>query len=151
LQLGQQIFAPETLEARRALAEIASLQKQLADREQKLGEKNSDIKSALADAQTEISKIEAKPGAVGQASGLQDAFADMASALRVVEGGDRAVPSQATAVYDESGQRVKAAIAEWSEFKTNRLPRLNRKLSEGNLAPIAISEIEQEVEFLLSR
>jgi DNA repair exonuclease SbcCD ATPase subunit len=150
LQLGQQIFA-ETLEARRALAEIASLQKQLADREQKLGENKSDIKSALADAQTEISKIEAKPGAVGQPSRLQDAFADMASALRVVEGGDRAVPSQAIAVYNESSQRVKIAIGEWSEFKTTKLRRLNQKLSEANLAPIAISEIEQEVQFLMSR
>ena len=150
LQLGQQIFA-ETLEARRALAEIASLQKQLADREQKLGKNNSDIKSALADARTEISKIEAGPGAVGQASGLQDAFADMASALRVVEGGDRAVPSQAIAVYNESSQRIETAIGEWSEFKTTKLRRLNQKLSEADLAPIAISEIEQEVQFLMSR
>ncbi|HEV3513727.1 MAG TPA: hypothetical protein VGS05_18620 [Candidatus Sulfotelmatobacter sp.] len=150
LQLGQQIFA-ETLEARRALAEIGSLQKQLADREQKLGQTNSEIKSALADARTEISKIEANPGEVGQASGLRDAFADMASALRVVESGDRAMPSQAIAVYNQSSQRVKIAIGEWGEFKTTKLPRLNQKLSEANVAPIAISEIEQEVQFLMSR
>jgi photosystem II stability/assembly factor-like uncharacterized protein len=150
LRLGQQIFA-ETLEARRALAEIASLQKQLADREQKPGEKGSDIKSALAEAQTEISKIEGKPGNVGPASGLQDAFADMASALRVVEGGDRAVPSQAIAVYNESSQRVKIAIEAWSEFKATKLLPLNQKLSEANLAPIAISEIEQEIQCLMSR
>jgi hypothetical protein len=151
LQLGQQIFS-ETLEARRALAEIASLRKQLGDLEQKIGEKDSAIKSALVDAQTEISKIEAKPGAgPGQTTGLQDAFADMASALRVVESGDRAVPSQAIAVYDGSNQRVKAAIAQWNEFKTTKLPRLNQKLAGANLAPIAISEIEQEVQFLMSR
>ena len=151
LQLGQQIFA-ETLEARRVLAEIASLRKQLGDLEQKIGEKDSAIKSALVDAQTEISKIEARPGAgPGQTTGLQDAFADMASALRVVESGDRAVPSQAIAVYDEAKQRVKAAIAQWNEFKTTKLPRLNQKLAGANLAPIAISEIEQEVQFLMSR
>jgi photosystem II stability/assembly factor-like uncharacterized protein len=151
LQLGQQIFA-ETLEARRALAEIASLQKQLADREQKLGEKSSAIKSALADAQTEISRILTKPeDTPGQNAGLQDAFSEVASALRVVESGDRTVPSQAIAVYNESSQRVKTAIAEWSEFETTKLPELNRKLSEANLAPIAISEIEQAVEFLMSR
>jgi photosystem II stability/assembly factor-like uncharacterized protein len=138
LQLGQQIFA-ETLEARSALAEIASLQKQLADREQKLGDKNSDVKSALADARTEISKIETKPEVVGHPLGLQDAFAGIASALRVVEGGDRAVPSQAIAVYNESSQRVKIAIREWNEFKTTKLQRLNQKLSEANLAPITIS------------
>ena len=150
LQLGRQIFA-ETMEARRALAEIASLRKQLADLQQKAGEKDSAIKPALADAQTEISKIETKPGAVGESSGLADAFADMASALSVVESGDRAVPSQAIAVYTESSQRVKAAIAEWNEFKTTKLRRLNQKLSEAGLAPIAISEIEQEVQFLMSR
>jgi photosystem II stability/assembly factor-like uncharacterized protein len=151
LQLGQQIFA-ETLEARRVLAEIASLRKQLGDLGEKIGEKDSAIKSALVDAQTEISKIEAKPGAgPGQTTGLQDAFADIASALRVVESGDRAVPSQAIAVYDESNQRVKAAIAQWNEFKTTKLPRLNQKLAGANLAPIGVSEIEQEVQFLMSR
>ena len=151
LQLGQQIFAA-TLEARRALAEIASLRKQLADLEQKVGEKDSPIKSALVDAQTEISKIETKPVAsAGQVTGLQDAFADMASALRVVESGDRAVPSQAIAVYEESDPRVKAAIAKWNEFKTTQLPRLNQELTGAHLVPIAISEIEQEVQFLMSR
>jgi photosystem II stability/assembly factor-like uncharacterized protein len=151
LQLGQQIFA-ETLEARRALAEIASLRKQLVDLEQKVGEKDSAIKSALANAQTEIAKIVTRPAAIpGQTTGLQDAFADMASALHVVEGGDRAVPSQAIAVYIESDQQVKAAIAEWSHFKAITLPSLNQKLSEANLAPITISEIEQEVQFLMLR
>lgn len=151
LQLGQQIFAG-TLEARRALAEIASLQKQLADLQQKVGENNSAIKSALVDAQTEVANILKKPETVpGQAGGLQEAFTEMASALRVVEGGDRAVPSQATAVYNESSQGVKTALAEWSKFKTTRLAQLNQKLLEAHLAPIAISEIEQEVQFLMSR
>lgn len=151
LQLGQQIFA-ETLEARRVLAEMASLQEQLGDLQQKVGDKDSAIKSALVDAQTEISNIETKPGSdAGQTGGLQDAFAGMASALRVVESGDRAVPSQAIAVYDESNQGVKAAIAQWNAFKTTKVPRLNQKLAEVNLAPIGISEIEQEVQFLMSR
>jgi photosystem II stability/assembly factor-like uncharacterized protein len=150
LQLGQQIFAG-TIEARRALAEIASLQKQLADLVLKVGEKDSAIRSALLDAQNEISRIVTKPATLGQTAGLQEVFADMASALRAVEGGDRPVPSQVIAVYNESSQRVKAAIAEWSDFKTTRLPRLNQKLSEADLAPITISEIEQEVQFLMSR
>jgi photosystem II stability/assembly factor-like uncharacterized protein len=150
LQLGRQIFA-DTMEARRALAEIASLRKQLTDLQQKVGEKDSAIKPALADAQTEISNIETKPGAVGESLGLEHAFADMASALRVVESGDRAVPSQAIAVYNESSQQVKAAIAEWSAFKITKLRQLNQQLSEAGLAPIAISEIEQEIQFLMSR
>ena len=151
LQIGQQIFA-DTMEARRALAEIDSLRKRLTDLEQKIGAKDSAIKSAIVDAQSEISKILTKHETIpGQSADLQGAFADMASVLRVVEGGDRAVPSQAIAVYNESNQRARAAIAEWSDFKTTRLPRLNQKLTEENLAPIAIWEIEQEVQFLMSR
>jgi hypothetical protein len=150
LQIGQQIFA-ETLEARRALAEIASLQKQFTDLEPKLGE-NSAIKPALADAQAELSKIVTGKGTVpGQTVGLQGAFTELTSALRTVKSGDRAVPAQAIAVYDEADQRIKAAIAEWKEFKTTKLPQLNQKLQEGKLPPIVISEIEQEVEFLMSR
>ncbi len=148
-ELGEQIFV-ETLEARRALAEIASVQKQLASAEQKVGEHNAALKSALADAQAEMSKILTNRG-TAQPGGLQAAYSELTSALRVVEGGDRAAPSQAIAVYKEASQRAKAAIAEWAEFKQGRVPQLNQKLHEGNVDPIAISEIEKEVQFLMSR
>jgi photosystem II stability/assembly factor-like uncharacterized protein len=151
LQLGQQIFA-DTMEARRSIAEIDSLRKKLAALEQEIGGKDSAVKSAIMDAQSEISKITAKQGsAAGESAGLQDAYVNMVSALHVVESGDRAVPSQAIAVYNESKLRVRAAIAQWGDFKTNKLPGLNRKLSDENLAPIAISDIEQEVQLLMSR
>ncbi len=65
--------------------------------------------------------------------------------------GTGTVPAQAIAVYNEASQRVKIAIAQWSEFKTTKLRQLNQKLSEASLPPIAISEIEQEVQFLMSR
>jgi hypothetical protein len=71
--------------------------------------------------------------------------------LRVVESGDRAVPSQAIAVYQESSQQVKARIAEWARFKQTRLAQLNQQLREANFDPIAIAEIEEQVEFLMSR
>jgi hypothetical protein len=72
------------------------------------------------------------------------------SALRVVESGDRAVPSQAIAVYQESSPQAKIRIAEWTRFKQMGLAQLNQRLREANLAPIAIAEIEREVEFLTS-
>ncbi|HTW58724.1 MAG TPA: hypothetical protein VMD99_11365 [Terriglobales bacterium] len=151
LQSGQEMFA-QTLEARRALAEIASLQKQLADLAQKLGEKDSAVKPALAEAQTELSAILKPPAAtLGQAEGLQEVFTGLASALHVVESGDRTAPSQAITLYKESTEGLKTAVAKWREFKTTRLPQLNQKLSEDNLAPIRISEIEQEVQFLMTR
>jgi photosystem II stability/assembly factor-like uncharacterized protein len=151
LAIGQQIFAA-TLEARRALAEINSAQKQLADAGQKLDKTTPDIKTALADAQTELSKI-LKTGDPDptETAGLEDAFAGLTSALRVVEGGDRAVPSQAIAVFDESNRSAKVDIGKWNEFKKNELPALNRQMVKVNLAPVAISEIEREVELLMSR
>ena len=139
------------MEARRALAEAGSVAKQLADIEQKLGEQNAALRSILADAQREISEILKTKEASAQAGGLRVALTNLAAALRVVESGDRAVPSQAIEVYKESSQGVKAGIAAWTSFKQTKLPQLNRKLTEGGFAPIEISEIEQEVEYLMSR
>ena len=151
LQFGQTMYR-ETLDARRAIAEIGSLQKQIADVQQKNDAKDSGLKSALAAAQAEIDKILANKAApADKAPGLQEAYAGVASALRVVEGGERAAPSQAIALYEQSSHYVKARIAEWATFKQARLPEINRKLRQENMAPIVISEIEQEVEFLMSR
>ena len=151
LQLGRQMFG-ETIEARRALAEIGSVQKQLADIQQKLTSQSAQLKTAVAEAGSAIGKILTnKEHAVDESPGLQDAYAGLASALRVVETGDRAVPSQAIAVYQESSQQVKARIAEWARFKQTKLAQLNQQLREAKLAPIVIAEIERQVEFLMSR
>jgi hypothetical protein len=151
LQLGQQIFG-ETIEARRAMAEVGSVQKQLADIQQKPEAQGASLKSALTEAQSAIDKILTnKEHAPGEGPGLQDAYTGLASSLRVVESGDRAVPSQALEVYRESSQQVKARIAEWARFKQSRLTQLNQHLRDSNLAPIAITAIEQQVEFLISR
>jgi len=149
--LAQEIYA-ETLEARSVLAEIGSVQKKLAEAQQTAGEQKPALKSALTEVQAEIGKILTNKEALAdQVPGLQDAYTRLASALQVVESGDRAVPSQAIAVFKESSQQVKARIAEWSSFKQVKLPPLNQKLRDGNLTPIGLSEIEQEVEDLISR
>ncbi len=136
LQLGQQIFG-ETIEARRVMAEIGSVQKQLAEREQKIEAKKSALKSALVETQSSIAKIlKNKDRSATSTPGLQDAYTALASALRVVENGDRAVPSQAIAVYQESSQQIEARIAEWTRFKQTQLAQLNRQLHEVNLAPL---------------
>jgi hypothetical protein len=156
LQLGQQVFA-ETVEPRRALAEMGSVQKQLADIQEKLEQEkpetqDAQLKSVLTDAQSAIRRIVMnKEHAAEGGFGLQDAYNGLVSALRVVESGDRAVPSQAIAVYQESSPQAKTRIAEWTRFKQMRLAQLNQRLRKANLAPIAIAEIEREVEFLISR
>jgi len=156
LQLGQQIYG-ETIEARRALAEIGSVQKQLADIQEKLGQQkpgtqSERLKSALAEVQSGIGQILTnKQHAAEDGPGLKTAYTGLASALRVVESGDRAVPSQAIAVYQESSPQIKARIADWARFKQKRLAQLNQQLREANFTPIAIAEIERQVEFLTSR
>jgi photosystem II stability/assembly factor-like uncharacterized protein len=149
--LAQRIYA-DTLEGRRVLTEIGSVQKKLVDAEQKLGEDNAALKSALATAQSEVGRILASKGtAADSASGLQDAYVGITSALRAVESGDRAVPAQAVALYEESRQQLKARIADWTAYKHAKLPALNQMLRDGKLDPIAISAIEQEVDILTSR
>ncbi|MGA9415979.1 MAG: hypothetical protein WBV60_14920 [Terriglobales bacterium] len=151
LRLGRRIFG-ETIDARRALAEIGSVQKQLADIQQKLTAQNAALKPVLAEVQSAIGRILTnKEHAAGEGAGLQEAYTGLASALRVVENGDRDVPSQAIAVYNESGGQVIARIAEWRRFKLTRLAQLNQQLWKANLTPVTISEIEQQVEFLISR
>ena len=135
LQLGKQIYA-EILKARRVLAEISLVQKQLADAEHKLGEQNPALKSALADAQSEIAKIISGENRPPTSGGLQDGSIEIASALHVVEGGDRTVPSQAIAVYEESSRRIKKGLEAWTVFKQTNLLRLNHILREAGLPPI---------------
>ncbi|MGA3088978.1 MAG: hypothetical protein ABSD75_10215 [Terriglobales bacterium] len=150
LQLGRQIF-DETITARRALAEIGALQKQLADRQQRLDAHRLALKSALADLASEVGRIVTNAEHADGGSGLQNAYSALASALRVIENGDRAVPSQAIALYRESSERVKARIAEWTKLKATKLTKINQQLQEANLAPVATAEIERQVESLASR
>jgi photosystem II stability/assembly factor-like uncharacterized protein len=143
-RLGKQIFG-ETREARRVLTEILSVQKQIADLQQKLGQEKSEAqnaqpKSALTEAQAGIGKILGNKEHAPEAAGLQDAFTGLASALRVVESGDRAVPAQAIALYKESSPQAIARIAEWVRFKQTQLAQLNQQLRAANFAPIAIDE-----------
>ena len=156
LQLGRQIFG-DTMEARRALAEIDSVQRQLAEIQKKVGEQKAEardasVASALTGAQSTLGKLVTnKQHGAGEAPGLQSSYTALESALRVVESGDREVPSQAIAVYKEASQQAKASIAEWKQFKQTQLARLNQQLGKANLAPVAIAEIEREIEFWMSR
>jgi hypothetical protein len=149
-QLGKKIF-DETIQARRAVAEISSVQKQVTDLQQ-LAAQNPELKSALREAQSSLGKIltnEEHPQEQGR--GLAGAYKSLASALRVVEGGDRAVPSQALALYMESSQQIKGHLSEWAWFKQTKLPELNQQLRNADLTPIAITDIEHELESPMSR
>jgi hypothetical protein len=46
---------------------------------------------------------------------------------------------------------VKAGIAEWDRFKQTKLAEINRQLRDAGMTPVAMAEIEEQVEFLVSR
>ncbi len=146
LELGLQIFG-ETIGARATLTEIEAVQKQITNLQQKLGQQKGaqdlPLAAALSDDQSDISKLLTNKDHPDEDPGLQDAYTGLASALRVVESGDRAVPAQAIAVYKESSPRVKARIAQWAQFKATRLKQLNQQLHEAHLTPVAIAEGEE--------
>jgi photosystem II stability/assembly factor-like uncharacterized protein len=148
--VGRKIYA-ETLRSRQALAEMNSVQKQLSEAEQKV-ENNPDLKTNLAKMQDSIKKTLFAPGSSwGDAMGLQTANAGLTAALSVVESGTRPAPTQALTAFEEADRALKLRLAEWNEIKTNRLPQLNEQLKQAHAAPIAISEVEQEVEYLMTR
>lgn len=150
-QLAQQIFR-ETIEARRVLAEIGSVQKQLAELQLKADPQNASLRSKMTEAQAAMREILTAPKrSTMDEQGLQPAYTALAYALRVVEGGDRDVPSQAVAVYQEASAQIKARIVEWSQFKKDQLSALSQQLREAHLAPLSIAAIEQEVEFQITR
>ncbi len=146
-ELSRKIFV-EAREARRAMAEMASVQKQLADAQEKA--QDAKVKDALTEARSEIDRILTNKGGA-QDQGLQEAYSDMASSLRVVESGDRAVPAQAVELYTQSSEQMKKRIGEWSAYKETKLPKLNEELKQGNLTPVTVAEIEREVEWLMTR
>ncbi len=143
LHLGQQIFG-ETMAARKVLTEIGSVQRRLADLQHKLAgqgsrAQNARLQSELREMLSAIDTILSNKKFDGEKSGLADAYTGLASALRVVEGGDRPAPSQAIAVYDESSKQAQARIAEWTQLKQTHLQQLNRQLHEAHLAPIEVT------------
>lgn len=142
LQLSQKILG-EVAEARRSLAEMSSAQKKLADIQQQLKQQKSqdeNLKLSVHEAQAALlTMYTGRENEDAGLPGLKSAYLGLQSALRVVESGDRAVPAQATAVYEESNQQAKTRISEWKNFKNTTLPQLNELLRKANLAPIAIA------------
>jgi hypothetical protein len=146
LELSRQIFA-EAISSRHTLAEIRSVQRQSSELQQKLAANQADLKSAVTQLESEIGRIlNGNEDLTNKVVGLGNASKGLASALNAVESGDRAVPSQAIALYEESSQALKLRLADWNHVKTNWLPQLNQHLRQNNMTPIAITEIVEQVD-----
>ena len=142
-ELAQQIYG-EAVEARRTLAEIKAVQKQLSGLQQNAASQTADLKAGLAEAQNILNKIvlhkivDSKVDGSEHDLGLQGASRNLASALHVVESGDRATPAGAIAVYKEASDQMKARTREWMTFQQTTLPSLNERLRQAGLAVITV-------------
>ena len=150
-KISYKIFA-DSLQARRALAEIGSVQKQLGKSIAKEAETNPELKKQVSDLTTAIDALlSGQSKSAEKAMGLEEANTALTAALHVSESSDRSIPSQALEVYGQAHTDSAARLQEWSALKQGPLANLNEKLKAQGLTPIAIAEIEREVYYLMTR
>jgi photosystem II stability/assembly factor-like uncharacterized protein len=145
-QTSYKIFQ-DSLESRRALAEINSVQEHL---------KKITADIAAADVAKQAAALDASihallDGDTTRPIGLEQANTELTSALNVAENSDRTTPSQALAVYEEARTASSARVAEWTALKQGPLAALNQQMKAHSMAPIAIGQIEREVYYLMTR
>ena len=139
-QFGREIFA-EAIRGRQTLAAIHSVQTRLTAISEKLNAQQSELKARVTQVQDALKRILAGTAAhTGDDMGLENASAGIAAALRVVESGNRTVPSQATDLFEESERALKVRASEWNHVKTTLLPQLNDELKRANMEPVLIGE-----------
>jgi len=73
------------------------------------------------------------PGPTGSISGLSAASSGLASALSVVESGDRSAPAQALDVYHLSAEAAKSSLADWKSLQSGALAQLYQALQSAGL------------------
>jgi photosystem II stability/assembly factor-like uncharacterized protein len=154
LRVALEIFG-ELRNSRKALAEIGAVKKQLAEAKTQVASKDPQVLTQITSVEAAIAKIEkgdkTMPGARGAINGLESANTGLSAALRVVDGGDRALHSQAIELYHEADQEAKAGIAQWAQLKSGELNQLNKSLPSAGAKAIQVSEIEQEAEYWIAQ
>jgi photosystem II stability/assembly factor-like uncharacterized protein len=141
---GVRIFR-DSLECRRALAEIAAVKERLTKALAAPGGPTKRPAPAAKDLQEKLNALLEGP------SGLETANTELTGALNVVEGSDRPAPAQALAVYDMARTAMQARLSQWAVLKAGPLARLDRQWQAEGIAPVAVSEIEREVDYLMTR
>ena len=137
-QNSQAMFA-DSLESRRALAEIESVQAQL--------------QKAKANPQTSALSAQIASLLAGDAHtmGLTQANTALTAVLHVAESSDRVTPSQALDLYAEARTATMAQVQAWAKLKQSEVPMLNQQLKAHGQPVIAIAQIEHEVYQLMTQ
>ena len=145
-ELGLRVYM-DTLRGRRAMAEIQSVQKELDGLQPRIPPNSSLLASAEA-VKKSITLIE---NGDAKTAGLDSATMNLASVLGVVESGDRAVPEQATELYQQSRGIMTQRVDQWENLKQGPLAQLNQQLVKAKIPPVQMSSIEQEVFYQMTR
>ena len=139
----------QSLQSRTALAEVNSVQSELADLKPDQIAEHPALLAQVADFEALMRHILAGDAEkVPDIDGLISANSGLDAALNAVEGGDRTVPPQVLTLYRQSKREAGVQIAAWVAAKKTRLTTLNDALQGVGLAPVSISEIEEEVQVL---
>lgn len=127
-RLARQMFA-EAMAIRQTLADIRSARARLTVVGQELRTQQTDLRTRISQIEDAIKKILSGNGVrSGDGMGLELASSGIASALRVVESGNRTVPAQAIAAFEEADRAAKMRMDEWTGIKTTLLSSLNDQL-----------------------
>ncbi len=136
-KLGLQIYA-EAIRARKTLAQMDTVSKKLAALKPELQTSHPGLLAQITAVESAMKAIRSgMPGPPGTISGLASASSALASALRVVESGDRAAPSQALEVYRLAEKAAKASLSEWQKLQPGALGQLNRSLRSQGLPTVS--------------
>ncbi len=139
----------QSLQSRTALAEVNSVQSELADLKPDQIAEHPALLAQVADFEALMRHILAGDAEkVPDIGGLISANSGLDAALNAVEGGDRTVPPQVLTLYQQSKREAGVQIAAWVAAKKTKLTTLNDALQGVGLAPVSISEIEEEVQVL---
>lgn len=150
-EVGLRIYA-DTLRSRQAMAEIESVQKRLTDMQPQLAQ-HAELAASAKQVEQAIAQIVGGNGGQGNAKtdGLRAANTGLTSAMRVVESGDRTIPSQAMELYQQSSQAMNQRVQQWQKLKKTEIEQLNQQLQKAKMTPLQVSRIEQEVFYQMTR
>jgi len=156
--LAESIYA-QTVGTRKAMAELSGVESELT-RLNEDANSDAELKSVLKDAIAKLTAIKSGEGKHGEGSdeeahdtdaGLSAANSGLGTALRIVEGGDRATPSQALEIYAQMKKAATEQIAAWRTYKTTEIGKVNAALQRANKKPLQVAAIEAQVHYAMTR
>ena len=140
----------DMIAARKAASEIRGLQAQLDKAKSSLNENHKALLDSIAATQRASAELlTLRKQETDQ--GLESASRAFGVILQALEGADRTPPSQVIATYRDTSKTLQARLADWNKLKQDTLPGLNQQLREAGVAPVQISQLEQEAEENVTR